>query len=111
MFRHRSREEDKRKGKHERMCESLSQWERLSNWEREEIETIVAITADGLTPFEQWLWQQYVDHYPASRRGNYLAKVTGLPFVPKEMKGWIDKIRERFLNDLLKGGYDFDQFN
>jgi DNA-directed RNA polymerase specialized sigma24 family protein len=111
LFRRRSREEDKWKGKHERMFESLSPWERLSDWEREEIETIVARTAAGLTPFEQWLWEQYVDQYPASRRGNYLAKVAGLPFSPKEMKRWIDEIRERFLNDLRKGGYDFDQFN
>jgi DNA-directed RNA polymerase specialized sigma24 family protein len=111
VFRRHSREEDKRKGKHERMCESLSQWDHLSNWERKEMETIVVTTAEGLSPFEQWLWQQYVDHYPASRRGNYLAKVTGLPFVSKEMKGWIDGIRERFLNNLRKGGYDFDHFN
>jgi DNA-directed RNA polymerase specialized sigma24 family protein len=111
LFRHHSREEGKRKGKHERMCEHLSQWERLSNWEREEIETIVARTADGLTPFEQWLWQQYVDHYPAARRGTYLARVTGLPFTSKDTKRWIDDIRERFLKDLGDGGYDFDQFN
>lgn len=111
QFRRRGREQAKWKGKYERMCESLSQWERLSDWEREEIETIVARRAAGLTPFERWLWEQYVDHYPASRRGNDLAKVTGLPFSPKEMKRWIGEIRERFLNDLRKGGYDFDQFN
>jgi hypothetical protein len=109
ILRKRSREEEKRRIKHERMCQSLSQWDCLSAWEREEIITIVAKTADDLTRFQRWLWEQYVEFYPRSMRGDHLAKETGAPFSSKEMKRWIDEIRKRFSSDLRKGGYDLDQ--
>ncbi len=109
ILRHDASEKRKREGKHQRICASFSVWEPLPVWEQKEIQAICLRTASNLTDENRWLWEQYVEHYPRSRRGNYLAEVTGLPYSSDDMKRRIATIRKRFQIDLREGGYNLDQ--
>ncbi len=109
ILRHEASEKRKREGKHQRKCASFSVWKQLPAWEQKEIQEICLRTASNLTKDERWLWEQYVENYPRSRRGKHLAEVTGLPYSSQDMKRRIAKIRKRFQIDLRDGGYDLDQ--
>ncbi len=108
-LRGKSRELAKRKVKQDLLTSQFSLWDGFTLAERAEFSAIMAESARTLTPFQLWLWENYVEHYPKSRRGNYLADKTGLPFSSKEMKRWIGEIRERFVTDLRSKGYDLDR--
>ncbi|TVS11600.1 MAG: sigma-70 family RNA polymerase sigma factor [Planctomycetaceae bacterium] len=109
ILRREASEKRKREGKHQRIRASFSVWEPLPAWKQKEIQAICLRTASNLTEEDRWLWEQYVEHYPRSRRGKHLAEVTGLPYSSQEMKRRIAKIRKRFQIDLRDGGYDLDQ--
>lgn len=108
-LRHQTKEEAKREIKQEKMGASYSIWGNYTGLEQEEIQVICLRTASKLTDQERSLWETYVEHYPKSSRGNYLAKVMGLQHSPSEMKRRIGEIRKRFLGDLRDGGYDLDR--
>jgi DNA-directed RNA polymerase specialized sigma24 family protein len=108
ILRNGTREASKLGAKRDLLASQFSLWDMFTPAEQAEVSAIVAETARTLTPFQLWLWERYVEHYPKSGRGNFLAKVTGVPLSSPDMKRWIAEIRSRFFDNLRDKGYDLD---
>jgi DNA-directed RNA polymerase specialized sigma24 family protein len=108
ILRTESREANKRRAKQDLLTSQFSLWDKFTPAERDEISAIVAETARTLTPFQLWFWEKYVEHFPKSKRGNYLANATGVPLSSMDVKRRIDEIRKRFFDDLGDKGYGLE---
>lgn len=93
-----------------------SHWDDMNPVELRELQEIVFRVYEELNPFEQFVWDYYVEFYPKSRRASKLASVAGIDSLFETsnsrtastvrglLKKMVDRIREKFLVELDNGG-------